>query len=156
MLNFAGVRFLCVGCPDIVVSVFLSAGCVSVAGVGIRGVSVESVKFGERCVVPGRSARLFRCGMPIPSQAVAEVAVVSRTVVSVTEGVEARRQTLCSLRSGMQCEGMVQTTNLKRAAKAEVGSIIPWLQVRILPVPVNQTGHFGCLPGCPVFIGSGC
>lgn len=29
---------------------------------------------------------------------------------------------------------MVQTTNPKGAAKAEVASIIPWLQVRILPV----------------------
>ena len=29
---------------------------------------------------------------------------------------------------------MVQTTNPKGAAKAEVASIIPWLQVRVLPV----------------------
>ena len=29
---------------------------------------------------------------------------------------------------------MVQTTNPKGAAKAEAASIIPWLQVRILPV----------------------
>ena len=31
-------------------------------------------------------------------------------------------------------EGMVQTTNPKGAVKTEVVSIIPWLQVRILPV----------------------
>lgn len=30
---------------------------------------------------------------------------------------------------------MVQTTNPKGAAKAEAVRIIPWLQVRILPVP---------------------
>ena len=109
---------------------------------GQRDVSVESVKFGERCVVPRRSAGLFRGGMPIPSQAAAESAVISRTVVLAAEGVEARRQTRTNLNSGILREGMVQTTNLKRAAKAEVGSIIPWLQVRILPVPVNCGGHF--------------
>ncbi|MFO0060307.1 MAG: hypothetical protein ACK57O_05450, partial [Planctomyces sp.] len=72
--------------------------------------------------------------MPIPSQAATETVVISRTFVLVAEGVEARRQTRQVLVLSMRREGMVQTTNLKRAAKAEVGSIIPWLQVRILPV----------------------
>ena len=80
--------------------------------------------------------------MPIPSQAATETVVISRTFVLVAEGVEARRQTRQVLVLSMRREGMVQTTNLKRAAKAEVGSIIPWLQVRILPVPVNSRGAF--------------
>ena len=120
---------------------------------GQRDVSVESVKFGERCVVPRRSAGLFRGGMPIPSQAAAESTVISRTVVLAAEGVEARRQTRTNLNSGILREGMVQTTNLKRAAKAEVGSIIPWLQVRILPVPVNCGGAFRVIArNAPLFL----
>lgn len=80
--------------------------------------------------------------MPIPSQAATETVVISRTFVLVAEGVEARRQTRQVLVLSMRREGMVQTTNLKRAAKAEVGSIIPWLQVRILPVLLSKNELF--------------
>ena len=95
-------------------------------------------------------------GMPIPSQAGAETAVISSAVVLAAEGVEARRQTRQVLKFSNCREGMVQTTNLKRAAKAEVGSIIPWLQVRILPVPVTlKEGILRSTPReRPLFFGS--
>jgi len=38
-------------------------------------------------------------------------------------------------------EGMVQTTNPKGAVKTEVVGIIPWLQVRILPVLLIDLIH---------------
>ena len=93
--------------------------------------------------------------MPIPSQAATETVVISRTPVLVAEGVEARRQTRQVLVLSMRREGMVQTTNLKRAAKAEVGSIIPWLQVRILPVPVNSRGAFRVIARSAPFFAPG-
>lgn len=93
-------------------------------------------------------------GMPIPSQAGAETAVISSAVVLAAEGVEARRQTRQVLKFSNCREGMVQTTNLKRAAKAEVGSIIPWLQVRILPVLLLFSAHIFVV--FPIFFGSNC
>jgi len=42
---------------------------------------------------------------------------------------------------------MVQTTNPKGAAKAEVGRIIPWLQVRILPVLLSSSKPVSAPPG---------
>ena len=83
--------------------------------------AVESVKFGERCFD-------FRSANPEPSR-------------RETEGVETRRQTHCD---HLRCEGIVQTTNSKEAAKAEVVSIIPWLGVRIPPVLLVFVCQFVC------------
>jgi len=51
-------------------------------------------------------------------------------------------------------EGMVQTTNPKGAVKTEVVGIIPWLQVRILPVLlIDSIDRLSAAPsrrtGCP-------
>ncbi len=118
-----------------------------------RGVTVESVKFGERCVVYIGLQQC--CGrMEATCQSRAKSQHNSRSFVgSGLGGGRCRGQTAdrvfawreaVRLQSAICChhccsessEGMVQTTNLKKAAKAEVASIIPWLQVRILPVPV--------------------
>jgi hypothetical protein len=78
---------------------------------------VESVKFGEGLSAM-RSTRSSAAN-PEPSPRMAG---------------RCRDQTADACNEGSFGEGMVQTTNSKEAAEAVAVRIIPWLQVRILPV----------------------
>lgn len=117
------------------------------------GVTVESVKFGERCVVfIGLQLCCRRMKVTCQSRAksqhnsppfVGSGLSGGRCRGQTADRVSARHEAFrlqsancCHHACNVYSEGMVQTTNLKKAAKAEVASIIPWLQVRILPVPV--------------------